>query len=580
MGNYIGYFRESIRNADIRKAKDLLIDLHLESDKTKIAILDELAMVSDEIASLLLDFIIRLEAKYYQSFKFDAYDRLIQLITDRAHLNFDFAIIFYKIKDRKKILQASSLLKFILTNCTDREILFETINAVGNEKIESLVPAIAEFLYYDDVTLKEQAVKNLVKIGSPEVYKIFFNISKTVKNDQNIIEALASFKLPSLSSTKESSTQEESQKSTEQAELKEPFTGVEIIAKVESSEKILKTERVEIKMLASKSIEERFEAFKYFLNADSEELKADSAYLKELIVNLKSNDHDIVVNTLRVISHIASEEILPDIYSFLNRKHSDPSLEHEAFETLCSFEKFSFTELMMDAIEKPAIHVRMSAIKALDKNYNDPVYAKVKNRIETGREQGQALVHTIIDAQPENLINYLLVSDAFADMASTYLIKDATPSALNNYLNILTNRGLKSTAKKIEFRADMGNKLENCLKAIVISQSDTVQKIYEKLLFKNGYIAIGFQSPEDAFEPISNDKPDLIVSDLFLRDMTALDFAREIREFYNKNELPFLISTRQNDFLNVNMTKSYPACDINGIFKFPGIIKGINEMVK
>ncbi|MBF0228072.1 MAG: response regulator [Desulfamplus sp.] len=587
MGNYISYFRDSIKNLDIKKAKDLLLDLHLESDKTKVAILDELAMVSDSDAWILLDFVIRLETKYYKSFNNDNHNKLIQLITDRAHLNFDFALIFYKACDRKRLLKASPLLKYILTNCTDREILFETINIIGEEKIESLVPAVAEFLYYDDATLKDQSVKTLAKIGSPEVYKIFFDISKTVKNDQNIIDALASFKIPSIEPSPQVTSAPILKAQPTQISTPPPSTPPPQAQAKQKTESKQENDGITLymQMFASKAIEQRFEAISYFLNPDLD-LKSNPQYLKQITLNLKSNDHDLVLNSLRLIANraasdeILSDEILPDIYSFLNKKQSDQSLEHQAFETLCSFDKFSFTELMMGAIEKNAIHVRISAIKALDKNYNDPVYAKVKNRIETGREHGQKLVHTIIDAQAKNLINYLLVSDTFVDMASTYLAKDATPSALNSYLNILTNRGLKSTAKKIEFKADMGNKLQNKLRAMVISSSDTVQKIYEKLLLKNGYISIGFDSPEEAFEPISADKPDLIVSDLFLKDMTALDFAREIREFYSKNDLPFLISTRQKDFLDLNLTDKYLDCGINGVFRFPEIVKGINELIK
>lgn len=617
MGNYISYFKESIKNADLRKAKDLLLDLHLESEEAKVAILNELAMVPDELAWLLLDLLVRLETKYYKSFSIDTYDKLIQLITDRAHLNFEFAMILYKTRDRKKLLQASPLMKYILTNCTDREILFETINAVGNEKIESLATAIAEFLYYDDTTLKERSVKNLTLIASPEAYKILFDASQTVKNDQTIMDALELLKadsgtvaltdfseidsvpvpptdlnqinldsnhLTDLNGIGSTSNIESDEFNTEQAHITDFSSSDSGSHQIIEADKILASEyktdlpdvsvpqKYSVEMLGSKSIEERFEAFRYFV-------KSGSGYLKELVANLRSQDHDLIVNTFRIISNVASENILPDIYSFLGKNSQDPSLEHEAFEALCSFDKFSFTELMLGAIEKPAIHVRMSSIKALDKNYNDPVYAKVKNRIETGREQGETLVRTIIDSHAENLINYLLVSDTFADMAATYLAKEVTPSTLNKYLDVLIKRGLKATAKKIEAKADMDSKLKNRLKAMVISSSDTVQKIYDKLLFKNGYISIGFQSPEDAFESLSIDKPDLIVSDLFAKDMTALDFAKEVREFYTKNELPFLISTRQNDFLNIDLAKQYPACDISGIFKFPGVIKGINELI-
>ncbi|MBF0242233.1 MAG: response regulator [Desulfamplus sp.] len=559
MENYISKFKESIKILDIRQAKELLLDFYLQSEEEQAAILNELAMISDHEAWILLDFIVKLEIEHHKSLSANIYNKLIQLIVDRAHLNFEFALILYKTHDKKNILQAASLIKYILTNCTDRVVLFDAIVAVGDETIESLVDVVAEFLYYDDVTLKTQAIKSLKKIGNTKVHKILSDVSKTAKSDQNILDA--------LSSLKSSTSAEEIQS------YSSSLIAQEVEQEQEKKDPQVEEPKIDIMaMLKSKSIEERFKAFKHLLEADK---SSDELILKELAANLESDNHDLVINTLKIISHRASDELLPDIYSFLNKKNLASSFEHEAFEALCSFEKFSFTELMMDSIEKSAIDVRMSAIKALDKNYNDPVYAKVKNRVETGRGEGQALARSIVDAQANNLINYLLVSDAFADIASTYLTKDATPSALHNYLNILTKRGFKATAKKIRFKADMASRLKNHLTATVISTSDTLHKIYEKLLFKNGYIVVGFKNPEDAFEKISVEKPDLIVSDLFLSEMTALDFAREVREFYNNYELPFLISTNQSDFIGLDLEKEYSDCKVSSIFRFPEIVKAI-----
>ncbi len=115
---------------------------------------------------------------------------------------------------------------------------------------------------------------------------------------------------------------------------------------------------------------------------------------------------------------------------------------------------------------------------------------------------------------------------------------------------------------------------------MVISTSDTVHKIYEKTLSQNSYISLPFRNAQDAFESLAMGKPDLIVTDLFSEEVTALEFALEVREFYSKQDLPFLISTRQNDFLNIDLEKKYPSCGINGIFKFPALIKGIDEYIK
>ncbi|SLM33262.1 putative Two-component response receiver and regulator protein [Desulfamplus magnetovallimortis] len=599
VGNYIVYFKESLETENLKKSKDLLLDIYLEPDTTKSEVLNELAMVSDPIAWHLIDFLVRIETDYFKALTEEIYEKLIQLIIDRAHLNFDFARILYKSNDHAWIAQASPLMQYILTNCTDRETLFETINIAGKERIDSLVPSIAEFIFYDDPTLKFIAVKTLGQIGTKEALTLLLNASQTVKADQHITDTIIAIEteMEKDAISAESASQPAESKKEELLEIESGTTdsiselhdnehksnysscGIsqdsslsENIYEDKNTHKIIDPEMI-MTMLESKDINERFKAF-------SDIMQSKSIHVEKLAANLKSADHDLVINTLRIISHHAPKELLPALYTFLSKESIPLSLEHGAFEALCAFEKFSFTELMLNAVEKPAIHVRMAAAMALNKNYNDPVYAKIKNRIETGRQKGESIVQTLIDVEADNIINYLLVSDTFAYMAANYLAKNTTMSALNFYLKILRDRGLKSTAKKIEFKADMKNKLKNRLKVMVINGSEITNKVYEKLLFQNNYLPMLFLNFQDAFEALSLEKPDLIITELFSKDITALDFSREIREFYTQQDLPILISSRQNDFLDLDLEERYPSCGINGIFKFPEVIKGINMHIR
>ncbi len=589
VGNTLPLFRKYVETANVKKAKDLILDLHLESESVQTGILDELAMATDDhLAWNLLNFLVHVEVSHFNAFSPEIYDKMIELITDRAHLNFEYAVILYRTADHQKILQAAPLMKYILTNCTDREILFETIHAAGIAHIKTLVPCIAEFLYYDDATLKSHAVNTLGRVASPEARMLLEQASQTVKNDQQIMDTLEKLtkiapdptQMSGVSSPKISDRRSATVSDTLRHEPEEDAQLNEIKGLSSPPPPPVKGEDDDtfftiVERITSTDIEERFKAMDEYIDIAS-------AHGKELSENLKSEDEDLVINTLRIITFSSLDEMLPDIYALLNRQKLPPSIIYAAFETLCSFKKFSFTEVMLDAAQHPAIHVCMAAVMAINKNINDPVYAKIKNIIETGRKKGERLVQILIDAQANNIINYLLVSDTFSYMSANYLEKKVLPAAVLTYLDVLNKRGLRSTAQKIAFKAKEVEKAHQpSLNAMVISSSETVHRIYETALYKNGYQPGCFTDPQQAFEALAMAKPDLLITDLFSRNMTALNLAREVRDLYSRNDLPLLISTRQEAFVNMDFTTSpYKDLGINGIFKFPHLMKGIDALFK
>ena len=78
----------------------------------------------------------------------DIYDRLIQLITNQAHINFRFALILLNTADREIITDAVPLLKHILSNETEKDLLNKIIRPTGKLQMETLTDNIAEFISY------------------------------------------------------------------------------------------------------------------------------------------------------------------------------------------------------------------------------------------------------------------------------------------------------------------------------------------------------------------------------------------------------------------------------------------------
>ena len=217
----------------------------------------------------------------------------------------------------------------------------------------------------------------------------------------------------------------------------------------------------------------------------------------------------------------------------------------------------------------------MAAASALNRTNNNKMFDIIKNKIETGRAKGEGLTHMLIDARAENIINYLLVSDTFTYMASNYLARNIPPDSLNKYITVLNKRGLRATAMRIQASAHPVKETESKPEALIISTSTTAINIYEKLMFSSGYDVLSFNSSQEAFEHASTTKPAMILSDLFIGSMTAIEFALEIREFYSKKELPIIIFTNQTDLIGTDIENEYPHAGLNKILKFPGTQKQI-----
>jgi CheY-like chemotaxis protein len=61
-----------------------------------------------------------------------------------------------------------------------------------------------------------------------------------------------------------------------------------------------------------------------------------------------------------------------------------------------------------------------------------------------------------------------------------------------------------------------------------------------------------FDRPEDAIPQIIQKKPDLVITDLNMPNISGLELTREIRKKYTRQALPILMITTQSDFVEEN----------------------------
>lgn len=539
MDDFLPNLKKSIKTNKIGQAKTLLAQICSKPAPEKEGVLQILALAPDKIAFDLLSF---LTAKEHRDP--EIYDRLIQLITDRAHLNFSFSLILLKTCDRPTIINAAPLLKHILSNETDPELLNQIIRTTGEMRIKTLTDDIAEFIFYDDMGLKTEAVKALERIGTSHAQNKLELASKTEKCDQNILDTLQFLKANAS------------------------ITGdapVEVSAVADEYQ-------AEFAQLMSSDVKKRFNA----LIAFSEK---GSTVSRALSKQLKTQDHDLMINLLRLISRTLPVEAVNDLFTIINQKGIDNTIKFAAYSALGAFPALESAASLVQGLSESAMFIRIAAVKALDKNLSDFVCAEIKTRIETGTKKGELLAETILDARAKHIIEYLMISDTFSYMASNYLARSAPIPALDTFIEILEKRNLKSTARKfMNLREEKAAQEKD--QFIVISSSEAILNTYSKLIYSCGFSCLTFQQSQDAFEAIASQKPGAIMCDLFLNDMTGMDFAREVRGLYSKDDVPMIISTLQKSLDTALLQKEMDNAGVDAIVDFPAKTSQIKSWIR
>ena len=545
MDEYIAELKQAIKADDTAQAKSLLSGIASRHDTEKQEVFQQLALAGDKTALELLHFM----TDRNQTPDPEMLDRLFQLIIDRAHLNQRFVLILFHNAPKHLLNSVIPLLKHTLTSATDHYLLSQVLNAAGKFQIESLAGDIAEFIFYDDPVLKKEAVKALERIGTPGACRKLEQAADTEKCDQDILDAIDALKT----------------RRTEEPESPDPEDPP---ASIPAGDECTAA----YCQLSSPDLMKRFEAL-ILLSDDSR------GVAEALSANIDSSDHDLLINLIRLAARTLPIEAVNDLLDIASSKKSDPVLKFCAYDALSCYPELESAAAVIQGVSETAMYVRMAAVQALDKNLTDFVRAEIKNRIESGTKKGEQLAQCILDVQARHLIEFLMISDTFSYMASNYLSRKAPEAVIDTFIDILEKRKLKSTAKKYQaMKTDIPHQEQK--KFIIVSASQCTRNFLSSHIFNAGFPSQAFSAGQKAFESLMEEEPAAILCDLFLNNMTGMDFAREVREIYPKEMVPVIVSSRQKT-LNMEKLKTEMASSgVNVLCDFPPKISQIKSWAR
>lgn len=563
MGDFVPNLKHLVKTARLQEAKEILEGLAQRSQADQEAAIEVLALASDSTALELLSFLIETTARDHPF-----QQRLFQLASDRAHINHEFVRILLTSGTPDQMRHITPLLRHILTREAQGDLLNRVLRVVGKYKLENLIDDVAEFIFYDDPALKQESVKALERMATPKALERLRQIATTDKCDLDILDAIDVLEErlgPETAPPAETGTDTGMDGETPSPEAvtgtaSEPAPAPEpAVASAPAAPE--QTLEEQVSRLTSASLEDRHQAFMHF--SEQGDLVAEA--LKQ---NLETRDTDLLINLLRLTARTIPQKAVCDLLTLAEQKDLAKPIKFSVYTALAHLPELESSASIISAVSDPTMYLRLAAIHALNRHSSDFVIAEIKQKIESGTKVGEALGLSILDARATTLIDALMDSDTFSYITSNYLERGAPLQVIDAYISVLEARNRISTVKKYH-RLRVEQAKQDRPFFVVIHPSDIYLDVYTKLIHGCGFETRTFTGPQEAFESIVFEKPAAVVCDLFVRQLTALDLAREIREIYPMEDVPIMVSSLQKNLDKTLLNQMFEDAGINGFYEFP-----------
>lgn len=297
----------------------------------------------------------------------------------------------------------------------------------------------------------------------------------------------------------------------------------------------------------------------------------------ELLKNLRHDDPDLLIHTLNLLGEIGDESAIQAIRKLLFKDPKDANVRFAAYEALGLLPVAKGAVALAAGLSDPVENVRAAAAGAINHNYNHVLAAGLKNLIRDGGPESEQICKTIITAQCDTIFLDLIQEESFLGMAMDFLGHHAHPDVKSHHIRLLSENGHISLADKIKSTEAVAPAKPVGVRIFAVDDSKMILNIYRSTLHEMGYEPEVFEFPADAIKTILENRPAVIFTDLNMPDISGIDLTREVRKKFDKETLPIIMVTTQNE---TNDNEAALAAGVNGILHKPFTADTLGKALK
>ena len=504
-----------LKEEDVVKAKALLqfaSDSDVDADVQKKALL-ELAKGPENIVFPLLEYLIKVDISNEK-----IQESLYDLILDKAYGNTDLVIKYITDNDQKarllflkaagdlQLAETGPTLIQILDQDKDKDILTAAINALGNLRLPEALSAFSKMAGHPDMGVKQAAIFAISETGGDAaVDQLLSFIGQNEQINKLTVEALA--------------------------EIQDLYALEKLASLLSSSSTIVRDTAIDqIMKLGTKATPILTKAFQ----------NAEADYLVHLVTTL---------------GYLEDPAAITPILNIINTQPEDANIRQAAYEAMERIPSPKTAICLVQGLQDPVESVRMSAARAIDQNLSKVLVAGLRNVVREGSEDAKNAVGALIDSDASNIFNFLVEEESFMALAEPHILEKADPNTRKAFLKHMENIGQKDFAETVSEKVEeKGEPEAKQAQIFVVDDSKMMLKLYQNKLTAKGLTPTVFDKPEDAIPQILAKKPDLVITDLNMPNISGLELSLEIRRKYSRQDLPILMITTQSDFVEEDHT--------------------------
>lgn len=386
----------------------------------------------------------------------------------------------------------------ILKTDSDKDIIIAALNSLGEISSSEAANAVTDFLYSRDKKTILAAVKALRKIASPvAIQRLAERMGTDSQIDLLILDVFA-----------------EVQDRTSLEKLNETLISHYALIRNYGKKKLVE--------VGPKAV-------------------------PVLIGNLLYDDPDILIHTLNVLASIGDKSAIGPVRKLLFNEPKDPNVRFAAYEALGMLPLEKGAYILSSGLADPVENVCMAAARAINKNYNDVLSTGIKNLISERGPGFHKILMTIIDAEADNVFLDIIRDELSCKYAVAYLKNKAHKDLRAHFDALLRRAGLSELADKIQQKDGENKSSPSSLKIYVVDDSRMILAVYRTILHKLEYESELFEFPAAALEKLKNNRPDILITDLNMPEITGIELITRIRKQYSGKELPIIMVTTQNE---------------------------------
>ena len=502
--DFIDEIRYDIKVKDMLKAT-LVLDYIKEIDeKTQRQALFELSRADDNFSIPLLINILMKNPSLHDTLpmlKETLYAKFLDnpLVFNEilgSEMDKDKRIILIRVAGEIRLETASGVILSIINGEDDERIIKSAVWALGMIGDPKATSSITEYMYSGNAELTITAIQALGQVASPSAIQ---KLSEKLNADHDLDILI-----------------------------------LDVFAQVQSPEALEELNNC----LSSHFAHQR-------TTAKQRLVKIGYKAMPNLIKNLLQEDPDLLIHTLNVIGEIGDESAIPSIRKLLHNDPKDPNVRFAAYETLGMLPVKKGALALASGLQDPVDNVRVAAARAIDVNYNIVLAAGLKNILREDGPEKQNIIKVIIDAECDNIFLDLCKEDHLSEDMEQYIRQEAHPELQSHFIELLNENGMSEVATKIrptETRAET-----KMLKVFAVDDSKMILSIYRSVLHNLNCKSYLYEFPSEAINKVSIERPDIILTDLNMPDISGIDLTKEIRKLYKKDDLPIIMVTTQNE---------------------------------